>query len=147
MPHNNNGGETLHVFIDGASLGNPGPSGIGVIITNRRRLVLKQLSRYIGIKTNNQAEYIALITALETLKGMKIKPEKVIVYTDSELLYNQVAGRFKVKNPILRGLHDKVRHLLNGQKVELRKVPRGIDPEMKAVDRLAKRGAKGGKKQ
>lgn len=145
MQSNNKQGETFLVFIDGASIGNPGPSGIGVVITDKTRVVLKVISRFIGKKTNNQAEYMALITALKSLEDMKIKADKVIIHTDSELLYNQIKGRFKVRNPNLKELYKKVETLLNGIKIELRKVPRNIEPEMKAADRLAKKAAQGGK--
>lgn len=139
-------GKTFLVFIDGASIGNPGPSGVGVVITDETRVVLKTISKYIGMKTNNQAEYTALITALKSIEDMKVNPEKVIIHTDSELLYNQIKGRFKVRNPNLKELYKKVETLLNGIKIELRKVPRNIEPEMKAADRLAKKAAQGGEK-
>ncbi len=145
MQKNKDQDAPLLIFIDGASLGNPGPSGIGVIITDKTRAVLKHTSRYIGTKTNNQAEYIALITALEVLGNSDMKKaKKVVIHTDSELLYNQITGRFKVKNPALKELYMRVKTLMENINVEIKKVPRNIEPEMKAADRLAKKAAKGG---
>jgi ribonuclease HI len=97
------------VQIDGSSLGNPGPAGIGVRIVGPDGSVVKEISRSIGIRTNNQAEYEGLLCALAESRGLGSGP--VIIRTDSELLYYQMAGKYKVKNPELKVLHAKAREL------------------------------------
>ncbi len=97
------------VQIDGSSLGNPGPAGIGVRIVGPDGTVVKEISRYIGTRTNNQAEYEGLLCALSESQGLGAGP--VVIRTDSELLYYQMAGEYKVKNPELRILHSKAREM------------------------------------
>jgi ribonuclease HI len=125
------------VQIDGSSLGNPGPAGIGVRIVAPDGSVVKEISRYIGTRTNNQAEYEGLLCALE--EGRKLGPGTVVVRTDSELLYYQMGGRYKVKNPELKILHAKARDLalaLPNLRIEL--VRR---EQNKETDKLAKAAA------
>ncbi len=87
----------MHVllFSDGGSRGNPGPSGCGAVVCDENGVVLKKLKKYLGVTTNNQAEYQALILALKAAK--KLKPEKITCYMDSKLVVEQVLGRWKVK--------------------------------------------------
>lgn len=95
--------------IDGSSLGNPGPAGIGVRILGPDGVVLKEISRFIGTRTNNQAEYESLLCALH--ESRELGSRRVVIRTDSELLYYQMAGRYKVKNPGLKVLHGRAREL------------------------------------
>ncbi len=123
--------------IDGSSLGNPGPSGIGVRILGPDGTVVKEISRFIGTRTNNQAEYESLLCALHASRGLGYR--HVTIRTDSELLYNQMAGRYKVKNPRLKVLHGKARELaarLPNVRIEL--VRR---EQNKETDKLAKAAA------
>ena len=83
---------TLLIHIDGASKGNPGPSGIGVVISKNGR-VIKNISSYIGETTNNVAEYTALIWALQ--EALKLKAEVLKINTDSQLLYRQIKKIYK----------------------------------------------------
>ena len=99
------------VQIDGSSLGNPGPSGIGVRIVGEDGTVLKEISRSIGIRTNNQAEYEGLLCALQECRGLG--NQRVVIRTDSELLYFQMAGKYKVKNAELKVLHSQARDLIS----------------------------------
>jgi ribonuclease HI len=89
----------LEIYIDGASKGNPGHSGVGIVIYHDGRL-LKQISSYIGITTNNIAEYTALIFALE--ESLLLKAKVLKVNTDSQLLARQVNRIYKVKHPGIR---------------------------------------------
>ncbi|MHB8278049.1 MAG: RNase H family protein, partial [Candidatus Humimicrobiaceae bacterium] len=73
------------VFTDGGSRGNPGPSAIGFIIYDSNNEKLEQHSKYIGEKTNNYAEYLAILESLINLK--KYNPDEVVIYTDSSLAY------------------------------------------------------------
>jgi len=106
----------LKVFTDGGSKGNPGPASIGGVfyIDNKK---IFQFNQSIGIATNNDAEYQALIYALEEIKKQKeklandFKVEKIEFYSDSRLLVNQVKGFFKVKNGKIKEYILKIRSL------------------------------------
>jgi ribonuclease HI len=96
--------------IDGASRGNPGPAGIGLVLTDCDGNILISEGRFIGLKTNNQAEYAALIFALE--KAVELKIRHLKVQTDSELLCNQIQGRYRVLNPGLKRLFQETLTLI-----------------------------------
>jgi len=102
---------TLEIHIDGACSGNPGPAGIGVVIETKGK-VIKEISKPIGEATNNIAEYSALIYALQ--ESLVLKAKKLKIFTDSELLYRQVKGEYKVKHEKLRFLHDQARLMMQG---------------------------------
>jgi len=99
------------VHTDGAARGNPGPAAIGVVIEDDEGRTVYEASRALGVRTNNEAEYLALITALEYLKG--IRPAEVEFRLDSELVVKQIGGQYKVKEPRLQTLHGQVIMLLN----------------------------------
>ena len=122
----------LEIHIDGASKGNPGPASIGVIFEQDKKRV-KEIARPIGEATNNFAEYSALIIALE--EAGHLKAEHLRIFTDSELLYNQLKGLYKIKSDNLKGLHKQANELARGfKKIELKQVPR---EENKEADKLA----------
>ena len=100
----------LEIYIDGASHGNPGPAGIGVIL-NRNDQVVKNISVYLGIQTNNVAEYMALIFGLQ--EALILRASAVRIYTDSQLLCRQVNREYKIKSPNLIGLYHQAQHLLS----------------------------------
>jgi ribonuclease HI len=100
----------LELYIDGASKGNPGPSGVGVVICQNGE-VIKNLSSYIGEATNNIAEYTSLIYALQ--EALILKAEAVKINTDSQLLYRQIKKEYKVKNPHILSLYTQVKHLFS----------------------------------
>jgi ribonuclease HI len=102
-------GGPLEIFIDGACSGNPGEAGIGIVINSDGKTV-KKISKAIGQATNNIAEYSALIYALQ--EALLLKSKKLRIFTDSELLYRQVAGAYKVKNGNLKFLYDQVQNLM-----------------------------------
>ena len=102
----------LTIYIDGASQGNPGPSGIGVIIYNEKKEVIGKVQKHIGEATNNIAEYRALICGLR--EALTLKPSRITVYTDSELIANQMNNRYKVKNTKLQPFYQEATHLLSG---------------------------------
>jgi ribonuclease HI len=99
------------VHTDGAARGNPGPAAIGVVIEDDEGRTVYEASRALGIRTNNEAEYLALITALEYLKG--VRPKEAEFRLDSELVVKQISGQYKVKEPRLQALHGQVIMLLN----------------------------------
>jgi ribonuclease HI len=103
--------KTLRLFTDGASRGNPGHAGVGVVIEDDQGIRLRGLHRYIGIATNNEAEYQALIEGLKAVKDWK--PDRLEVFLDSKLVVDQMEGRNRVKKPELKPLHDKAKGLLD----------------------------------
>jgi ribonuclease HI len=96
------------INIDGGSRGNPGPSALGVVIKDEDKNFLKSYSKFLGTLTNNQAEYQALIFALKKTKALfgkeKIKNLPIEIRTDSELLYYQVTGKYKIKEKEIQSL-------------------------------------------
>ena len=99
------------VHTDGAARGNPGPAAVGVVIQDDSGRVIYETSRSLGVRTNNEAEYLAFITALEYLR--ESRPEGVEFNLDSELVVRQLNGRYKVKEPRLQALHGQATMLLN----------------------------------
>lgn len=102
--------EVAEAYVDGASRGNPGPAGIGVVIVVDGRV--EKVSEFIGNATNNEAEYRALIKALQLASSLEVK--RIRVYSDSELLVKQVRGEYAVKNERLISLHERVMELIAG---------------------------------
>ncbi len=88
--------------IDGGARGNPGPAACAVIVRNARGEILAKLDEYLGIQTNNVAEYSGLLAALDWASREKVRSLKVL--SDSELLVRQMRGEYKVKNPALKEL-------------------------------------------
>lgn len=101
--------DELTIYVDGASRGNPGRAGIGIIVCNSKGEVLQKEAQYLGRATNNVAEYIALIYGLQ--EGIIRKAKNLIIYTDSELLVRQIGGRYQIKNPLLKNLSVLIKHL------------------------------------
>jgi ribonuclease HI len=122
---------------DGCSLGNPGPAGIGAVLTLGNKTV--ELSEHIGTTTNNVAEYSAIIRGLEEARGLGA--EEVAARLDSELIVKQVKGEYKVKHEGLKPLFQKLTTLINSfRKFSISHVPR---EENKRADKLSKEAAKG----
>lgn len=124
--------DQIKIFIDGAARGNPGESGIGVLIKNTDHEI-REIKKYLGTRTNNQAEYTALITALESAQDLKDK--KIKIFTDSLLVANQINGLWKVKHPEIIPLNKKARELFKTySSISIQHVPREQNSE---ADRLA----------
>jgi ribonuclease HI len=127
------GGLHLIVYVDGASRGNPGRAGAGVWMTNGEGKKLLETSRYLGLKTNNEAEYWALLIGLREAK--RLGGKSVLIFTDSELIQRQVKGIYRVKDLNLKNLHQKVIKDLNWfSSFEIESIPR---EENREADRLA----------
>ncbi len=99
----------LVVAVDGASRGNPGAAGIGVVIYSDKGDVVKEIGEYIGQTTNNVAEYKAMIRALQ--EALRLGATDIRVQTDSELLARQVSGIYRVRAPHLAELYYEVKSL------------------------------------
>lgn len=120
------------LYSDGASRGNPGESGAGAFLVNDKGEEI-ELVKYLGQRTNNQAEYEGLILGLEKLKSLGAR--KVEIRADSELMIRQLQGKYRVKNPDLQVLFGKAGVLLKHfEEVSLRHVPR---EQNKEADRLS----------
>ncbi|MBD3272943.1 reverse transcriptase-like protein [Candidatus Dependentiae bacterium] len=124
------------VFVDGASRGNPGPSGAGVYIKNNDKDFLKK-GFALGEKTNNQAEYLALAIALFFIKQEKSHNPVINIISDSELLIKQMKGLYKIKNPVLRNIKNLIDTLLKNTEYTFKHVLR---EKNKIADRLANEG-------
>jgi ribonuclease HI len=96
--------------VDGGARGNPGPAGYGVYIRDAEGQPIARLSEYLGHKTNNFAEYSALLAALEYAIAHNYRALKVI--SDSELMVRQMTGRYRVNSADLKPLYDKARSLV-----------------------------------
>jgi ribonuclease HI len=102
--------ESVVIYTDGGSRGNPGPAGIGAVITKNDD-TLATISEFLGSATNNVAEYTALIKALE--KALELGIEHAEVRMDSELIVRQMNGQYRVKNQALIPLFQKAKGLVS----------------------------------
>jgi ribonuclease HI len=110
---------SLTMYVDGASRGNPGPAGIGIVINDRDGRQVGKVSDYIGRRTNNFAEYTALIRALQIAIYFKTKELKI--RTDSELAVKQIRGEYKVSNENIKPLYAEVirlKKMINSCRIE-----------------------------
>lgn len=117
----------LAVFTDGGARGNPGPAGIGIVIKDGEKIV-RSHSKFIGNATNNEAEYQALILALQKVK--EFKPRSVRCFLDSELVVKQLNHEYKIKEEKMAALFIKVWNLtLDFEKVEFMHIGREKNKE------------------
>jgi ribonuclease HI len=96
--------EHWKLFVDGAARKNPGPAGAGIHIVHEHKTV-KKVGFYLGTKTNNQAEYAALLLGLYFIKKLIDPHDFVDIISDSELLVKQLKGDYRVKHPDLKPLY------------------------------------------
>lgn len=126
----------LLVFIDGASRGNPGRAGAGVSITDGEGKRICEKGWFLGHKTNNEAEYEALLLGME--EARKLGGRSVRIYTDSELVQRQVKGVYRVKEPHLRTLYRKVMEKMKAfDSFEIEAIPREGNREADLLANLA----------
>jgi len=121
------------IWVDGASRGNPGQAAIGVIIKDEQGKIITRVSQRIGTTTNNQAEYRAVIVALE--KVIELGITRVEIKSDSELVVKQINGLYRVKKAALKPLYQQVKQsqsLLEG--FAITHIPRRQNAE---ADKLA----------
>ncbi len=126
-------GGVIIAYCDGGSRGNPGPSGYGVSIEDEHGAPLAELSEFLGVKTNNVAEYSGLLAALAY--ALEHGHERLRVVSDSELMVKQMKGQYRVNSPELRPLYDEAKKRAGQlKKFEITHVLRGKN---KDADRLA----------
>lgn len=125
--------DKLIIYTDGGARGNPGPAGIGVAIYGADRRLLAEISEYLGVATNNQAEYQAIIVALK--RASELKARELEFYLDSELVVKQLNREYKVKNKDLAPLFLIIHNLsLDFPKITYTHIPR---EENAVADQLA----------
>ena len=117
------------IYTDGGSRGNPGPAAIGVVICNKKGEEIKKYSEYIGRTTNNEAEYQAVIFALKKIKQLfgkkNVKNLEVEINSDSELLVNQLNGKYKILDSKIGNLFLKTWNLeIDVGRVKFNLIPR-----------------------
>lgn len=123
----------LVLHTDGASKGNPGRSGIGVVVKTPQGEVIETIAEYIGEATNNIAEYRALIKGLE--QAEKLGAKDIEVYSDSQLMVRQMLGEYQLKNGELKALAAEAHRLLKSfKRWSLKDVPREMNGQ---ADKLA----------
>lgn len=116
----------IKIYTDGGSRGNPGPSASGYVLLDLDENILVDKGVYLGITTNNQAEYTALKLALEEAKTLGAS--EIQVFMDSLLVVNQMNGIFKIKNRDLWPIHDAIKQLASGfKKISFTHVPRELN--------------------
>lgn len=129
--------KSLEIFIDGASKGNPGFSAIGIVVCSAGAVV-KNISKFIGEATNNVAEYTALIYALQ--EALILKAKELRINTDSELMFRQLKGIYKVKDAKIKTLFEQAKHLFAGfENIEINQIPR---EKNRGADKLASKAIK-----
>ncbi|MCX6797813.1 MAG: ribonuclease HI family protein [Candidatus Falkowbacteria bacterium] len=123
----------LTIYTDGGARGNPGPAGLGVVIYNEKKILIGEISEYLGVATNNQAEYKALIAALK--KAKTLGATDLQFYLDSELVVKQLNREYKVKNKDLAPLFLEVYNLsLSFKNIKFSHIRRELNHE---ADQLA----------
>ena len=131
--------EKIIIYTDGGSRGNPGPAGMGVVIANEKGKMVKEYSGFLGVKTNNEAEYEAVIFGLKKIKALlgkeKIKNTEIEFRLDSQLIARQLNGEYKIEEERLFPLFIKIWNLkMNFGTIKFSEIPRERNKE---ADRLA----------
>lgn len=127
-------GVSCYAYTDGAARGNPGPAACAFIIVDAWGVLLADHARVLGRKTNNEAEYHAVIDALK--KAASLSYRQIVVHSDSELVIRQIKGEYNVRKPHLHELFLQVQEIERSfESVEFVNLPRE-DPWIRIVDRL-----------
>lgn len=116
-------GKILHIFVDGASRGNPGPAGIGAVLLDEKGKTVAEVEKYIGEATNNVAEYLGVLYGLQ--EAVHEKARKAIIHLDSQLIARQLKGEYRVKDKNLKKFFDLALNLFREfDKVEVVEISR-----------------------
>jgi ribonuclease HI len=116
-------GETMHIYTDGASRGNPGEAACACIFATNTDDIFHKDWNYLGDQTNNYAEYKGIILALDNAVGINRGP--IVLHSDSKLVINQINGNYRIKSDNLKPLFDETTRLKQRyDELELRYVPR-----------------------
>ncbi len=123
----------ISAHCDGGARGNPGPSGFGAVVTDAAGNTLAELSEFLGIQTNNFAEYSGLLAVLDY--ALKQGHARLRVVSDSELMVKQIQGKYQVKSPGLKPLYDEARRRI--ARLEQFEISHALRHKNKDADRLA----------
>ena len=127
------------IFTDGVAEPNPGPAAIGATIKDKQGRLIARISQRIGWTTNNQAEYRAVIAALE--EAVKLGAKQVELNSDSELVVKQIKGEYRVKKAALKPLYQRVKQLQNClERFTINHIPRQQNREADKLADIALRG-------
>jgi ribonuclease HI len=126
----------LVAYVDGGSLGNPGPAGIGVVIDVPEGQKIR-IAKWIGRQDNNVAEYLALLEALQC--ALKLRARAIHVYSDSQVVVRQMTGQYSCRSPRLYSLHWTCRKLIRSLDFSISYVPREYNAEANALASSAAR--------
>src|SRR5579864_4943589 len=126
-------GGWINAHCDGGARGNPGPAGYGALIQNDKGMVLAELSEFLGIRTNNYAEYSGLLGCLQY--ALDHGHTRLRVVSDSELMVKQIQGKYKVNSPDLKPLWQEARNRIS--KLEAFEISHALRHKNKDADRLA----------
>ena len=125
--------DKIIIYTDGGARGNPGPAGIGAVVYSEHKKIIAEISEYIGVATNNQAEYKALLAAFR--KAADLGAKELDCYLDSELVVKQLKGEYRVKDKDLALLFLDIHNLsLSFKKISYTHIPR---EKNEAADLLA----------
>jgi ribonuclease HI len=127
---------SLVAYVDGGSLGNPGPSGVGVVIGGGERIPIR-IAKWIGYQDNNVAEYVALLEALQC--ALSLKANRLHVYSDSQVVVKQMTGAYECRSPRLYSLNWTCRKLAQSLTFSISHVPREKNAEANTLANLAVR--------
>lgn len=128
--------QVLKIYIDGAARNNPGPSGAGICFKRGENIVFEQ-GFFLGQRTNNQAEYLALVISVFFLQEYAQKGELVLIHSDSQLLVRQMTGVYAVRDAMLKKMQQIAMQLLSSYSVKFCHVYRENNTQ---ADLLANRG-------
>lgn len=120
--------DVWQIFVDGASRNNPGPSGAGIFIKKNDKVFLKK-AFFLHKKTNNEAEYLALVLGLLLIAHQLAEHDVLEIISDSQLLINQLSGHYKVKKDELKKFHTAIKQIIPVKKLFLKHVLREYNKE------------------
>jgi probable phosphoglycerate mutase len=123
----------IEAHCDGGARGNPGPAGYGALIQNHEGMVIAELSEFLGMRTNNYAEYSGLLGCLQY--ALDHHHPRLRVVSDSELMVKQIQGKYQVKSPDLKPLYDEAKRRI--AKLEAFEITHALRHKNKDADRLA----------
>ena len=123
----------IHAHCDGGARGNPGPAGYGALVQDGKGNVLAELSEFLGMRTNNYAEYSGLLGCLQY--ALDHKHPRLKVVSDSELMVKQIQGKYQVKSPDLKPLYDEARRRI--AQLDGFEIAHALRHKNKEADRLA----------
>jgi probable phosphoglycerate mutase len=126
-------GPWISAHCDGGARGNPGPSGFGALVQDADGAVLAELSEFLGIQTNNYAEYSGLLASIDY--ALAHGHRRLRVVSDSELMVKQIQGKYQVKSPILRPLYDQAKKKI--AQLDGFEITHALRHKNKDADRLA----------